>query len=52
MLLFLDSPTSDADNENENFDNFIETDSGFEIDYDPTNGYEGTGGLVMLLEPK
>lgn len=52
MLLFLNSPTSDIGSENENFDNFEDADSGFVIDYDPNNGYEGTGGLVMLLEPK
>ncbi|CAD8161174.1 unnamed protein product [Paramecium pentaurelia] len=52
MLLFLDSPTDNLDSEFENYESFYDADTNFTIDYDDSNGFEGYGGLVMLLEPK
>lgn len=52
MLLFIDDPLSNIDSEYENYDDFKDTETDFEIGYDKTNGYGGYGGLVMLLEPK
>lgn len=52
MLLFLNSPTDNIDSENENYESFYDADTNFTIDYDESNGFEGEGGLVMLLEPK
>ncbi|CAD8080526.1 unnamed protein product [Paramecium sonneborni] len=52
MLLFLDSPTDNLGSDNENYEGFYDAETNFTIDYDDTNGFEGNGGLVMLLEPK
>ncbi|CAD8081957.1 unnamed protein product [Paramecium sonneborni] len=52
MLLFLDSPTDNLDSDQENYEGFYDADTNFTIDYDDSNGFEGNGGLVMLLEPK